>query len=90
MQILPGEGTCATLVTATDAHRLLDITEEEREKHQFTIHENGRIEWKNDCEAEIDLKHDHISLIKKEIDRIDKDEKVTIFQLETFIKMKDL
>ena len=90
MQILPGEGSIKTIATAIAAHTLLDLTPKEIEKHEYHIDDKGLLHWKDDKETEIDLKLDQLSLIKEEIERLDKEEKITRFQYSTFIKIKEL
>lgn len=91
MNVLPAQGTIKEIANVIECNKLLAITEAESKDYGY--HNDGQqATWNPDIDTtkEIKLKHEHVSLLKKEIERLDSEEKVNRGQYETFVKIQKL
>lgn len=91
MNILPAQGSIKEIATIIECSKLLDITEDEAAAFNYQI-DGQRATWDSDVDTskEIKLKHEHITVIRKEIERLDSEGEVRCEQYETFVKMMQL
>ena len=78
LQVLPKEGNFVTLNVVRKAQEMLSFTEEEVAKYKFKM-EKDKTEWDITAEQITDLRlgNKAISLIGEELEKMDKDKKLT-------------
>ena len=91
--VLPKEGDYVTLGVIRKAQEMLTFTEEEMEKYKFKNIEapdgkGQQTQWDNSVEQVTDLRlgNKAISLIGEELEKLDKDKKLTPQHLSLFEK----
>ena len=89
--VLPKQASMQEIGTSLEIIKLLDLSDEEKKAANFHD-DGGRFGWDKDKdeEREIDLKHDHVSLLKKAIKELDDAKQVQAVQYETFLKINKL
>jgi len=77
--ILPDAGNFVTMRMREELILKLGLTAEEMTEYDVTQLEDGRVQWKQDVpqDKEIDMKPSEIVEIKKNLEKMDKDEKLT-------------
>ena len=87
--ILPQQASIQEIGTVIETNALLTLSDEEKKAVNFR-NDGGRVEWDKDEESEINLKHDHVTVLKKAIKKLDDAEQVQAVQYETFLKINKL
>lgn len=87
-QILPGQAGLKEIGNIIECSGLLDLTDKEKDEFDYK-EENGSITWNPDLdtEREIELRHDHITVLKNAVQKLDDNGQVTVQQYETFVKI---
>lgn len=87
-QILPQQASLKEIGNIIECSGLLDLTDKEKTEFGYK-EENGSITWNPDMNTvrEIKLKHDHVTVLKDAIQKLDENGQVTIQQYETFLKV---
>ena len=91
MNILPAQGSIKDIANVIECNKLLSITDAEGKEYDYK-NDGQRATWNPDVDTtkEIKLKHEHVSLLKKEIEKLDSEGKVIREQYETFVKIQKL
>lgn len=87
-QILPQQASLKEIGNIIECSGLLDLTDKEKTEFGYK-EENGSITWNPDMDTvrEIKLKHDHVTVLKDAIQKLDDNGQVTVQQYETFLKV---
>lgn len=87
-QILPGQASLKEIGNIIECSSLLDLTDKEKAEFGYK-EENGSITWNPDLDTarEIKLKHDHVTVLKNAVQKLDDNGQVTVQQYETFVKI---
>ena len=77
--LMPKESSYITLKVIRRGQEELSFTEEELKKYKFVNKEEGRVEWDDKVEQETDVKLGSKvkTLIGEELEKLDKDNKLT-------------
>lgn len=89
--ILPAQGSIQEIANTIECSKLLSISD--KEKSEFSYHDDGqRATWNPEVDTarDIKLKHEHVSLLKEVIKKLDESGKVAIEQYNTFVKVQKL
>ncbi|MGP1436284.1 MAG: hypothetical protein ACTTKN_06610 [Phocaeicola sp.] len=91
LQILPQQASLKKMGSIIECFNLLSLSDEEKAACDYK-EEGGKIKWNasSDSDKDIPLKHDHISVLKESIELLDSEQKVTIEQYATFVKIAEL
>lgn len=87
-QILPQQAGLKDIGNIIECSGLLDLTDKEKAEFGYK-EENGSITWNPDLDTarEIKLKHDHVTILKGAVQKLDDQGQVTVQQYETFLKI---
>lgn len=87
-QILPQQASLKEIGNIIECSSLLDLTDKEKAEFGYK-EENGSITWNPDLDTarEIKLKHDHVTVLKNAVQKLDDNGQVTVQQYETFVKI---
>lgn len=90
LNILPKEGNLVTLRVTRDLSRDLGFTEEELKDLNFVTNPNGGISWDTGAAAkivkEIEIGDTMLSIVVKELKKLDKEEKLSMEILDLYEK----
>lgn len=91
LNILPCQGSILQISNTIDCSKILALNEQEKEEFGYTD-DGQRATWNPEIDTtkEVELKHEHVSLLKESIQKIDEAGTVTIDQYQTFVKIKQL
>ena len=91
LQILPQQAGFKKIGCIIECINLLSLSDEEKTACDYK-EADGKIKWNASVlnDKDILLKHDHISVLKEAIAALDAEQKVTIEQYATFVKIVEL
>lgn len=91
MALLPSSGKMTDLVEIIDLVKLIKFTEEEKTQIEYK-EVDGRIMWNPTKEVikEIEINFEQLRIIKEQIQKLDKEEKINLNTLDTCLKFSKL
>lgn len=89
--LLPSSGKMTDLVEVIDLVKLIKFTEEEKAEMDYK-EVNGRITWNpaKEITKEIEINFEQLRIIKEQIKKLDKEEKIDLSTLDTCLRFSKL
>ena len=90
-QVLPQQASMQDIGNVIECARLLALTDKETDEFGFKASETAS-SWNPDADTvrDIELKHEHVAVLKKTIKELDEKKEVAVHQYETFLKILKL
>jgi len=91
-QLYPNQGNLISQTLVRDIDKKIRITQEEMKEIDFNVREDGNsYVWNNEKakEKEIEFTKSEIDLLKKEVEKLDKENKITQSMLDLCLKIKE-
>lgn len=88
-QMIPKTGNILDMMIVKGIVNKLDFTAKEIQDNEIAFN-NGTMSWKKDSEVDIELIQPEIKVIKDAIDKLDKENGITLDNLELCLKFKNL
>ncbi len=88
-QLYPKEGNLISQILVKDISKKVKITQEDIDKYEIKS-DKGSINWnlKKEKEIEVDFTDKEIELLKEQVEKLDKENKITQDNLELCLKIK--
>lgn len=89
--MLPTAGNMSDLVEIVELVKSLRFTDEEKDEIQYK-EDGGQIKWNpsKDIQKEVDINYSQLGIIKKRIQELDSEGKITLSTLDTCLKFSKL
>jgi transposase-like protein len=89
-QLYPQQGNIAQQILVRDISKKVGITQDELKEYGIKSLENGGLTWEKDAEKEVALSGAELNLLKEQVAKLDKENRVTMELLDLFLKIKEV
>lgn len=92
LRILPNSGSLSEMVDLMDLAKNLKLSDEEKADISYKEDGKGTITWDvtKEPNKQFDLTSDQVKLLKNAVKKLDEEKQITLYTVETMLKIQNL